>query len=180
MRGYVWNIEIIVYNSIRKETLKQNIELFNKNEEQGWINTSSRIILNCTMLIDNSNILELQDNINTMSKLIYSDNNIDNVMDDINHMLGKKDLSTIKRLTNQATTLSKHVYGELFPPIDWYISEKADGVHVLVYISDGKMYIIESKVYKISNTNNSSVYLFEGEVVITTNNEIILLIPLRF
>ena len=171
-----WNIEIIVYNSIRKETLKQNIELFNKNEEQGWIDTSSRIILNCTMLIDNSNILELQDNINTMSKLIYSDNNIDNVMDDINHMLGKKDLSTIKRLTNQATTLSKHVYGELFPPIDWYISEKADGVHVLVYISDGKMYIIESKVYKISNTNNSSVYLFEGEVVITTNNEIILLL----
>jgi len=171
-----WNIEIIVYNTIKKETLKQNVDLFSKSDEQRWIKSSTQIIVNCSMKVEYTNIIDLQNNINNMCKVLSSDNNIDNVIDDINHMLGKKDLSTIKRLTNQASTLSKHMYGNIFPPVEWFISEKADGVHVLVYISDGKMYIVESKVYKITNTNNTGVFLFEGEVVVNTNGDIILLL----
>ena len=172
-----WNIEIVISNSFKKEILEQFISNFKQSNEKSWIESSRSIILNCNMSINNNNLVYIQRNINTISNLLSNDtSNIDNVLDNINYMLGKKGIYTIKRLTNQANSLSKHIYGDIYPPIDWNLTVKADGVHVLVYISDGKMYIVESKIYKISNTNNSYSHLFEGEIVIDKNDDVILLL----
>lgn len=76
--------------------------------------------------------------------------------------------TTLKSILNNASCLTTSLYNRIYPPIDWYITPKADGFIGLVIINKmGKSYIVYStQIDEIQGLEMQSGYtLIVGEVV---------------
>lgn len=73
---------------------------------------------------------------------------------------------SLKSLLNNATCLTAAVYNRIYPPIDWFITPKADGYVGLVIMGKaGKNYIIYSDVSEEVNYGTDDYTILVGEVV---------------
>ena len=59
----------------------------------------------------------------------------------------KKDYG-IKNLAPPVIPLNKSIYKQIYPPINYFVSDKADGIHAFVSIHDQKCFVIADKYYE--------------------------------
>ena len=70
------------------------------------------------------------------------------------HILGMfKTHYGLKQLTNQAKALMKTTYREIYPPMNHYITEKADGIRCVVSISGGRCRLIADTLEEFGDPN---------------------------
>lgn len=84
----------------------------------------------------------------------------------INHWNTK--LNTIKHLYPQPKGLTKSTYREIWPPVDFLITNKTDGEHALIYLSDGIADLITNttiKSFVVPSSPIISKILAEGELL---------------
>lgn len=55
-------------------------------------------------------------------------------------------LGNFSSVRNKAMSLTKTSYMDIFPPIDWYVTEKSDGVRCFILMEDSRMVIITDTV----------------------------------
>jgi hypothetical protein len=48
----------------------------------------------------------------------------------------------LKKLSPQVVALSKAAYLDMWPPVGWYVTDKADGIHAVCYAIDGHMQLL--------------------------------------
>lgn len=56
----------------------------------------------------------------------------------------------LKQLLNQSKPLTRGEYREIYPPIGWYLTEKADGVRCVVHLVGGVCKIIADKLFEFA------------------------------
>ena len=49
---------------------------------------------------------------------------------------------TIKKIMNNPVELNVLNYMDIYPPLGWFITDKADGMHAVIFIYDGKLKVI--------------------------------------
>jgi hypothetical protein len=54
----------------------------------------------------------------------------------------------LKRLLNQVIALTKNGYMEIFPPVSYYLTEKADGIRCVVSINGNRCRLLADKLYE--------------------------------
>jgi hypothetical protein len=54
----------------------------------------------------------------------------------------------LKQLTPQVKALTRADYTEIYPPVGYYLSDKAHGIHAIVIIRDGRLVILADKLYE--------------------------------
>jgi hypothetical protein len=82
----------------------------------------------------------------------------------------RKPAYRLKRLANQVIALTKNTYQDLYPPIDYYITDKADGVRAIVSVYVGKCHIIfsdriETHAHNISKQHTEIIAIADAEYV---------------
>jgi len=169
-----WVIRLIAKYSFSKEQLSENAKLLSTISEDSWLDIATHFEAECVSQITNP--LSTMEDIDNMIKKVILNYESNAIIREIGEILGNKTASTIKKLTNQAISLDVLVYRNIYPPLHWYISEKVDGIHVLIYINDNKLYVVESKATDMGNVDESNFYLFEAEKVTTKDNKTLLLI----
>jgi SAM-dependent methyltransferase len=74
----------------------------------------------------------------------------------------------LKRLTNQAMAIMKTTYKDIFPPIGYYLTEKADGLRCVVSIVGGRCRLIADKLYEFGEVDvaaNASITIADAELL---------------
>lgn len=56
----------------------------------------------------------------------------------------------LKQLLNQSKPLTRGEYREIYPPVGWYLTEKADGVRCAIHLTKGECKIIADKLFEFS------------------------------
>lgn len=78
---------------------------------------------------------------------------------------------SLKRLSNQAIALTKNSYGDIFPPINYYVTEKADGIRCIISINGNICRILADKLINIETTCHKSekdkITIADGELIYT-------------
>lgn len=76
---------------------------------------------------------------------------------------------TIKKVMNNAIELNVLTYNEIFPPLGWFITDKADGVHAVLFVSDVLKIIMADEVIEHqSKTKVSHQTILDVEAVKST------------
>ena len=91
-----------------------------------------------------------------------------NILSDIATDIGIKSNREIslKSMLNNATCLTAAIYNRIYPPIDWYITPKADGyVGIVALGKNGKSYIIYADNVIEVNYTVDTYTLLVGEVI---------------
>lgn len=78
----------------------------------------------------------------------------------------KKPQNRLKQLGNQAVSLSKLTYAEIYPPVGYYVTEKADGKRSIIYMVQGECHILasDSLITFTSTTASASTIVADCEV----------------
>jgi hypothetical protein len=73
----------------------------------------------------------------------------------------------IKKLANQVTALTKNTYyNTIYPPISYYLTDKADGIRALVSVHNGKCRVLlSSNMYEFSAPDEISNTIADAELV---------------
>jgi hypothetical protein len=127
-------------NTITKDSLSITDKLFS--------------MINSEYIIDT----KYQDEIYTVATYVISNRSI--------HHLFKKDKS-LKDLTNQAKSLTKNMYiNELYPPIGYYITDKADGIRCIISINGHRCRILADELIEVINTGaNPGITIMDAELI---------------
>lgn len=79
--------------------------------------------------------------------------------------------TTLKEITNAPTSIDRVSYSRIYPPYDYMITEKTEGIHAIVWINDGEFILITNDILKIPMKNTAKAsYIFEGEVIPIDND----------
>lgn len=73
---------------------------------------------------------------------------------------------SLKAITSKVVSLSKDEYSQIYPPINFYVTHKADGERCLIFVKRNIAYIILSKTLievKLENKLNNTTTIIEGE-----------------
>lgn len=63
-------------------------------------------------------------------------------------LYGRRDDVGLKRLLNQAIALSKNSYvADIYPPVGYYVTDKADGIRCCAHFVNGQLNLIADKLY---------------------------------
>lgn len=84
-------------------------------------------------------------------------------------VLGQKG-NTLKEITNAPTSVDRVSYSRIYPPYDYMITEKTEGIHAVIWINDGEFTMITNEVIRIPVKDSANSYIFEGEVIPIDNN----------
>lgn len=95
----------------------------------------------------------------------------------LSSLLGKP-FSTVKRLTNNPIGLERLLYKKIFPPIDWYVSEKVDGIHALLFNHNKNLYLYSDDIKLVKSNSFTGDHIYECEHL--ENGNIILFDVLYF
>lgn len=81
----------------------------------------------------------------------------------------------IKNLAPAVIPLNKSLYKTIYPPVNYFVSDKADGIHAFVSIHDQKCHVIADKYYSFSNDSlnlsKKSITILDCELIYTLNPE---------
>ena len=81
------------------------------------------------------------------------------------NVLGKHD-DTLKDITNAPYGIDRVEYSRVFPPYDYMITEKTEGVHAVVWVHNSKVMIITDEVIELPTSETiSGDYVIEGEII---------------
>ncbi len=75
----------------------------------------------------------------------------------VSQKIGKYNINSIKKLLNSALSMNKAEYQNIYPPLGYYLTEKADGLRCLMVIRDNKMKIITHELTEIDLAAFSTV-----------------------
>ena len=80
----------------------------------------------------------------------------------------------IKNLAPPVIPVNKSLYKKIYPPLNYFASDKADGIHAYVSIHDQKCRVIADKYFEFSSDSSSvgkkSVTILEGELIYEAGN----------
>ena len=112
--------------------------------------------------VDDLSIKNISNKIPNLLNLINS--NI--ILSQVLKLSGKKIKSSIsvKNVLAAAGTLTQSIYNSIYPPVDYYITHKADGERACLYISEIS-YLITSESTKIVPITANKVSIFDCELV---------------
>jgi len=60
----------------------------------------------------------------------------------------------LRKLANAPISLTKNTYREIFPPLDYYVTEKADGIRAMCVVRDGILKVVADKYYEFPTRGN--------------------------
>lgn len=88
------------------------------------------------------------------------------------NILARNNKLTLKSVTNQAKTLTKNSYLSIFPPIGYFLTDKADGEHCVIIIQDSYVKILSShlEIIKLQRPLNTLI-IAEGEMIFDTKTD---------
>lgn len=94
-------------------------------------------------------------------------NKLDTIMEQLAILYDKPPYATtLKKITNSVATLDKIIYGEnVWPNVaEWYITNKTDGIHSVLYMSDKYAFIANNSIIDIVVKEPVPISLCEGEL----------------
>ena len=156
---------------------------YNKKEllDKYLISCNNSIITNYEIEVEYIGNLkgQVEDVINNNSFLDGFNNQIkeylyyEYILYQIANKLGVRNSGSIKSMLPKVTGLDKKTYNNIYPPVDYYISYKADGDRCLIVVyDDGSKILVYSNQYKLLNgeiLNNKISTIIECEYLITKN-----------
>ena len=77
----------------------------------------------------------------------------------------------IKNLAPAVLPLNKPIYKSIYPPVDYFVSDKADGMHAFISIHDQKCHIIADKYYEFSMPEVTRTTILDCELIYETTKE---------
>ena len=88
------------------------------------------------------------------------------IIEKLSSYLKKKSGTTLKSITNNVLSMNKNSYMDIYPPVGWYIVEKAEGIRTIVYIEDKICYLVTNAVKDILCKDiNDKTYVLDTEVI---------------
>lgn len=81
----------------------------------------------------------------------------------------------LKNMLNQAVSLDKSSYYDIFPPSGYYVTEKADGERAVIYASDTNCSLIYTSMDRFNYVGGLGKYVAEGELVTVDGKKMLLL-----
>lgn len=158
-------IKIPFSKLIAEHNYKLSINLVNNSRENMHLASINKILsFMMTILSSGKNIQDIE--YNRLLKIVAK-----NITQKLFHNL------TLKSLLPPVRSVSKEEYKQLFPPENYHITIKADGVRALVAVTeDQECYIFADKLYKFGNakTTNEQIYfthICDSELITTKSNE---------
>lgn len=156
-KQYETNIDNIltIFNDSTYNKYEIEIELINnlqvRSNDVLNIGNNLLTIINPNYLIE----LNLQNKIHVISKFLKVDNYL------------KQNKLTLKQLLPKVKTLTHFEYKNIYPPIGFYITDKADGIRSIGMYEDNKGFIISNKLISYENVkiNNYKLTIVDGELI---------------
>jgi hypothetical protein len=91
------------------------------------------------------------------------------ILIDIANVIGyKRPISryTLKEILPQVELLSKDIYCKHYPPINMYVTDKADGLRSILFVKDGKINILSNKLEALDVEVSDDIFIIcDGELV---------------
>jgi len=72
----------------------------------------------------------------------------------------------LKRVVNQAMSLSKVVYRDIYPPIGYYVTDKADGYRGVCLVHDGVGYMITTDFYEYNPIKKLTEKIYQDLTIV--------------
>lgn len=72
---------------------------------------------------------------------------------------------SIKTISNAVVSLSKNTYSEIFPPVGYYLTEKADGIRALVTVHDGQVHVCTNILTTVAADPTTALIIVDAELV---------------
>jgi hypothetical protein len=79
----------------------------------------------------------------------------------------------LKKMLPQVISITKFDYNKIFPPIGYYITDKADGIRALAYVSGSYSCIIADTIYNtFSSKITCKTTVLDGELIVKNEHEV--------
>lgn len=79
---------------------------------------------------------------------------------------GKRNPDSLKRLLPQVTALSGGEYNRIYPPKNYWLTDKADGARALAVARGGRLVVLSSAFQEVLSGARSQLTIVDGELVI--------------
>jgi SAM-dependent methyltransferase len=167
------NWELVLYADciFQKDQVKHYSDMLKTTNDDVWIGMSGTatefyVVGRRSISLKDLNIIKFPEEIIEVNNRLSTKYENDTVINEISKLM-RMSGSTVKRLTNNALGLDKIIYKDIYPPVDWYISEKIDGNHVIVYVRSNRLYILEDNITEVQLTSPvvPGTHLYEGELI---------------
>jgi hypothetical protein len=73
-------------------------------------------------------------------------------------------IKTLKHVTTQVIGLNKNTYSKFYPPIGYYLTDKADGIHSVIIAKNGLFKVLTDTAIEISHDVQKSL-IADGELI---------------
>jgi len=160
--GIKWNSNAQQMNTIIRSTFDadKNLSKFNSFEVE------AEYTGNENMTIDEINrvasiIGEWVKNNNSNDSIIYKEAN------ELAEVVGryKAPKLTIKRIMVNPVELNKDLYKDIFPPIGYYVTDKADGKRSVIFVRNNKLSILNDKLITKGLDNVPDITIVDTELI---------------
>ena len=163
---------------IKDELFLKDIKYFIENNTFMTKEINNNIKYEFEVELMNSTTIPTSQDINNITEIIFSYinpkykeiNKLETELKVVCEYICKKDVRfnniTIKKLLPKVVSLTKNEYKSIFPPLGFYVTDKADGKRGIMIIKDDKYKIITDNVNEYaSGSKNHDVYIFDGEFI---------------
>lgn len=79
--------------------------------------------------------------------------------------LGIPTATSLKQLLPQVVALSGGEYNKIYPPKNYWLTDKADGVRALAIAKDGRLVVLTSEAHEYRSNDKSRLTIVDGELV---------------
>lgn len=166
-----WNIDITFVKEEKSKAKLKDIKtlMFRKSKLEEKPEVYDRIELELERVTKPMTVADL-DIIDKVFNLLDDRDEHDTIMKELGNILMPDRKSykpvTIKNLTNQSRDLTKNKLSEIRETLgEYYITDKADGEHALVYFSSARVNVLTSKMLDFPAIDLLKNTVIEGELV---------------
>jgi SAM-dependent methyltransferase len=166
-----WNIDITFVKEEKSKTKLKDIKsaMFRKSKLEEKPEIYERIELELERVTKPMVVTDLEI-IDKVFSLLDDRDEYDTIMKELGNILMPDRKSykpiTIKNMTNQSRDLTKNKLSEIRETLgEYYITDKADGEHALVYFSSVRVSVLTSKMQDFPAINLLTNTVIEGELV---------------
>lgn len=97
-------------------------------------------------------------------KHITTNNNTNKYISILGAIL-KRNRPTLKKLLNQAKSLTRAIYYSIYPPVNWYITDKKDGFRCVLF-AETLTLVTETDIVQLETEHdNKNISIIDGELV---------------
>lgn len=163
-----------LYGKDLYEAFANNIFDYNNIEFEIEVDKSSKLSVDDIQIDAINNIIPV---IRPIIDYNRSLTNICKLLKETKHIVN---CTSIKTMTSKAITLSNREYMDIFPPINYYVTHKADGLRSLLHLNPTNSYLITSNdIVPILTKSNSDIIL-DCEYIVEKSKSTVLVFDILY